>query len=119
MQKFNFSYDKNNDDLFLFNPKSKSKGSVELGDIIFDYNNKKEFVGIQIMHASKLIKDMTGENVQTIKQVLNNLKDCKVEAKVKGNPVIIKIFLISKLKEISPVLSVPTIWESSPALAYA
>jgi len=118
MQKFNFSYDKENDDLFLFNPKSKSKGSVEIGDIIFDYNNKKEFVGIQIMHASKLIKDMTGENIQTIKQVLSNLKDCKIEAKVKGNLIIARIFLISKLKEISPVISVPSIRESSPALAY-
>jgi len=119
MQKFNFSYDKDNDDLFLANPKSKSKGSIEIGDIIFDYNNKKEFVGIQIIHASNLIRDITEENIQTIKQVLNGLKDCKVEAKVKRNLIIVKIVLISKLKEISPVISIPSIRESSPALAYA
>lgn len=119
MQKFNFSYDEDNDDLFLSNPKSKSKGSIEIGDIIFDYNNKKEFVGIQIIHASNLIRDITEENIQTIKQVLNGLKDCKVEAKVKRNLIIVKIVLISKLKEISPVISIPSIRESSPALAYA
>ncbi len=42
MQKFNFSYDKENDDLFLFSPKSKSKGSIDLGQIVLDFNNKKE-----------------------------------------------------------------------------
>ena len=118
MQKFNFSYDKDNDDLFLFSPKSKSKGSVELGDIIFDYNTKKEFVGLQMMHASKLIKDMTGDNIQTIKQVLINLEDCKIEAKVRGNLIIVRIFLISGLKELSPVLPIPSVRESSPALVY-
>ena len=119
MSKFNFSYDKENDNLFLFNPKSKSKGSVELGNIIFDYNSKKEFVGIQLMNASKLIKDMSGENSSVTKEVLNNLKECRVESKVKNNLLIVKIFLMSKIKEISSVISVPSIREPSPALAYA
>ena len=119
MQKFNFSYDRKNDDLFLFKPDSKSKGSVELGDLILDYNNKKEFVGIQILHASRLIKDLTDENLNAIKEVLNDLKECKVEVKSKNNLLIIKIFLLSKLKEVSPVISVPRIIRSSPALAYA
>ena len=59
MRKFNFSYDKENDDLLLFNPKSKSKGSVELGNIILDYGKNREFVGMQIMNASNTIKDIT------------------------------------------------------------
>ena len=100
MQKFNFSYDKENDDLFLFNPKSKSKGSVELGDIIFDFNSKKEFVGMQIMNASKIIKDMTTETANSIKELLNNLKECKVDVKSKNNLLIIKLNLLSKLKEV-------------------
>ncbi|MBD3361480.1 DUF2283 domain-containing protein [Candidatus Woesearchaeota archaeon] len=53
MKKFNFSYDKENDDLFLYNHNSKSAGSVEVGDIILDFNNKKELVGIQINKASE------------------------------------------------------------------
>lgn len=119
MQKFKFSYDKKNDDLFLFNPKSKSKGSVELGDFVLDFNNKKELVGIQIMNASKLLKDIVAENMSTIKQVLNNLNACKVDVKPKGNILIIKIYLLSQLKEITPIISMPSIQESSPALAYA
>ncbi|PIY60089.1 hypothetical protein COY95_03610 [Candidatus Woesearchaeota archaeon CG_4_10_14_0_8_um_filter_47_5] len=118
MQKFNFSYDKENDDLLVFNPRFKSRGSVELGNIIFDYNNKKEFVGMQIMKASKMIKDMTNENTKVIKEVLNNLKECKVDARQQNNLLIVKIFLLSKLKEVSPVISVPSVIEPSPALVY-
>jgi uncharacterized protein YuzE len=119
MQRFNFSYDRESDDLFLFNPKSKSKGSVELGNIIFDYNNKKEFVGIQVMKASKMIKDLTNEKINMVKKVLNSLKSCKVDVKKKNNLLIIKIYLLSELKNISPVISIPRIAKSSPALAYA
>ena len=119
MQKFNFNYDKENDDLFLFNPKSKSKGSIELGDLILDYNSKKEFVGMQIMNASKLIKDLVDQDESSVKKILNNLKDCKLDVKVKNNLLIIKVYLFGKVKEISPIISVPNITESSPALAAA
>ena len=118
-QKFNFSYDKENDDLLLFNPKSKSKGSVEMGNIIFDYNNKREFVGIQIMNASKMIKEMSDGNSNNVKEVLNNLRKCKVETIQQDGLLIVKIHLLSKLNEIAPVISIPSISESSPALAYA
>ncbi|MBU1199892.1 MAG: DUF2283 domain-containing protein [Nanoarchaeota archaeon] len=119
MQKLNFSYDKENDDLFLYNPNSKSKGSIELGDIILDFNNKKELAGIQMMNASKLIKEMMSENTNGIKSVLNDLQECKVDVKVKGNLLIIKIYLLSRMKELTPIISIPNIKEKSPALAYA
>lgn len=119
MQRFNFSYDKENDDLFLFNPKSKSKGSVELGYFIFDYNNKKELVGLQIMNASRLIKDVSNEKEpKIIKEVLDNLIDCGLDIKIKNNLMVIKVYLSSKINRISPVLSMPRIQKMSPALAY-
>jgi uncharacterized protein YuzE len=119
MQKFNFSYDKENDDLFIFNPKSKSRGSVELGNIILDFNAKKELVGIQIMDASNIIADIINEkSYSLVKKLLSNLKSCRVDIKPKGNFLIVKIFLMSKVKEISPVLPLPSIKETSPALAY-
>ena len=119
MRKFNFSYDKENDDLFLFISRSKSKGSVELGNVVLDFNNKKELVGLQIMNASKLFKDILSDNVNGIKSVLRNLKECKIDAKLKRNIMIIKIFLVSEKREIAPVMQVPTISRSSPSLAYA
>jgi len=119
MQKFNFSYDSENDDLFLFSNKSKSKGSVEMGDFIFDYNAKAELVGIQIMHASKILNEFVEEKSIEISKLLNNLINCKADIKIKNNLLIVKLYLLSKIKEISPVLSVPSITHSSPALLYS
>ncbi|MBN1156006.1 DUF2283 domain-containing protein [Candidatus Woesearchaeota archaeon] len=119
MQKYNFSYDQENDDLFLYNPNSKSKGSIELGDLIFDFNSKKEFVGIQIMNASKLLKNLIDEKTISIKSILSELKDCRIQVKQESNILILKMYLISKSTEIVPILTVPQIRESSPALAYA
>ena len=119
MQKFNFSYDKENDDLFLYNSKSKSRGSVELGNLIFDYSSKKELVGLQMLNASKTIKNLVGKDMITIKKLMNNLKECKIDIKTENNLMIIKIYLLSDTAEISPVISIPRIIETSPALAYA
>jgi len=117
MKNYKFSYDKEFDDLLIFDSNSKSKGSVELGDIILDFNSKKEFVGIQLVNASKILKDISGE--VDIDTVLKHLKECKVQTINKNNFLIIKILLTSDTKQISSVLSVPNITESSPALAYA
>ncbi|MBU0461803.1 MAG: DUF2283 domain-containing protein [Nanoarchaeota archaeon] len=119
MPKFNFSYDKEQDDLFLSSPKSKSKGSVEIGDIILDFNGKKELIGIQVMHASKLMKDITAENISTstIKNILSSIDKCLVEVKPHSNLLVIKLHIFSDVKDISSVINVPAITESSPVLA--
>ena len=116
MRRFKFSYDEENDDLFLYNP--KSKGGVELGDIVLDFNNKKELVGLQMMNASRFLKEIMGESISRIRSVLMDLRECKVGVKVKGNLLIIKVYLFSRIKELSPVISVPNIRKTSPALAY-
>ena len=118
MQKYNFSYDKENDDLFLFKPNSKSKGSIELGNLIFDFNSRKEFVGLEIMSASKMLKNMINERT-SIKSILSELRDCRIEVKQDNNILIVKMLLVSKIKEIAPILTVPQIRESSPAIACA
>ncbi len=70
-----------------------------------------------MMGASELIKDLSTDNVSRSKNLLNDLKKCSVDIKVKGKLLIIKIFLNSQSKEISSIISVPYIFESSPALA--
>jgi len=113
MQDYNFSYDKENDDLFMHKPDSKSKGSIEWGNFIFDFNSKKELVGVQILDASEVIGDIVDSSV---KEVLVNLVSCGVEIKPQNNILIIKIHLKSSSKEISPVISVPNLKERSKAL---
>ncbi len=117
MRKFNHSYDSENDDLFLFRPDSKSKGSVEIGDFVLDFDSKNELVGFQVMNASKSIKDMVDSDVASVRKLLSNLTGCKLEAKSKGNALIIKFILVSGKEELMPVFCLPSIKESSPALA--
>src|SRR3989338_5675685 len=119
MQKYNFSYDKEQDDLFVYSPRSKSKGSVELGNLVFDYNSKKEFVGLQIARASKMTPQLSDMGAADIKEILSSLTGCKVEAKVQNNLLSIKLLLIGKTKEVYSKITAPVIRESSPAVAYA
>lgn len=119
LQKFKFSYDKENDDLFLYNQGAKSRGSVEFGDLIFDYNTKKELVGVQIINASKYIKEFTGKSLADIKRVLGNLSNCKLELKKQNKFIFVKLFLSSRTEEVNPVIPLPKIESRSPALAYA
>jgi len=118
MRKYKFSYDADNDALFIYHPRSRSKGGVECGQMIIDFNNKKEFVGIQLIGASGIIKDLLGEK-QSVDEVLSNLIDCRISEQRRGNMLLLRIVLSSKKKEIAPVLLIPSILESSPALAFA
>ncbi|MBN2052036.1 DUF2283 domain-containing protein [Candidatus Woesearchaeota archaeon] len=119
MQKDKFSYDPDNDDLLVYKAGAKSSGSVALGDIILDYDSKKELVGLQLRNASKIIRDFVNKSHEEVESVLAHLESCKLDVKAKNNLVIIRLTLIGLKNELSPVFSVPRIEESSPALAYA
>jgi len=96
--KMKFSYEQKTDDLFIFNPKEKSKGSIEMGDIILDFNNKKELVGIQIMNASKFTVS---------KKVLSKLKECSFNIQKQKQWSIIRLKLLGEDILIEPLISVP------------
>lgn len=117
MRNFNHSYDAENDELFLFRPDTKSKGSVEIGDFVLDFDSKNGLVGFQVMNASKSIKDMVDSDIVSVRKLLSNLTECRLEAKSKGNALIIKFVLVSGNDELMPVFCLPSIKESSPALA--
>lgn len=112
-----FDYDEKNDDLFLYDSKSKSKGSVELGDLILDFDSKKNLVGIQFLNASIFIKKFSDKSV-FVKQMLLSLTSCKFDAEQNNGFFIVKVVLESKYEKICPVFSFPSIKESSPAVAF-
>lgn len=121
MQEFKSDYDKENDDLFLYNPKSKSRASIEIGDIILDFDKNKTLSAIEIMNATKFIKSFLIDDKITIdKESLANLITCRVDTKVQDNLLLVKIVLLMKFnKQIPLVLSIPRITRSSPALSAA
>jgi hypothetical protein len=71
------------------------------------------------MNASKVIKDLSELSTDIIREVLLNLQKCKIDAKTKNNILIVRIYLFSKRKEITSVITLPSITETSPSLAYA
>ena len=119
LRKFNFDYDFDNDSLFLFDPKSKSKASIELDDFIIDFNSRKEVSAIELLNASSFFKGVDLEGKTIDKQLLKEIQDCKIELTPKSNFIMIKFLLLFKSKKLltTPVF-IPTINESSPAVAY-
>jgi uncharacterized protein YuzE len=114
MPKFEFSYDKENDDLFLYKKGSKSKGSIELGDLILDFDSK-DMVAVEFVGASHFISDFLGEKIP--KGLLENLKECRIDV-LRRAPLIIRVVLLAE-KKLEVKLVVPEVIEKSPALLYA
>ncbi len=119
MRKFNFDYDFENDSLFLYDSKSKSKASVEMDDIIIDFNSKKEVSAVELLNASGFFAEMAFEGEKTIdKDVLADIKECKVDVVAKDSFLVIKLLLVfGSRRTLATPLLVPAIRESSPAVA--
>lgn len=119
LRKFNFDYDSENDSLFIYDPDTKSKGSVEMDDFIIDFNVKKDISGIELLNASVFLENLEiEERKMNIKEALKHIEECKVEIIQKDNFYVIKFVLLfdSKQKLATPLV-IPTLKESSPALA--
>ena len=86
------------------------RGEVKVFRKLIDTSPEKTFGGHHITNE---------RNSSLVKNLLNNLQSCKVNIKPRNNLLIVKMFLTSKIKDISPVLPIPNINETSPALAYA
>ncbi len=118
-QNFAVDYDSENDSLFLYNPKSKSKGAIEFGDIILDFNNKKELVAIEILNASRWLADTLDEDESQAKATLEQLKKTgRISSSRVGSWLKIRFILFWNEKEITDVLSVPAVHTTSPALVH-
>ena len=116
MKTFNFSYDRANDDLFLHSSLSKSAGSIEMGDLIVDYNSEKELVGIQLLHASTLLQELAGKTAKSIQTVLSTLKRCPFSIKKTNGLLFVKVCFESDTGELHSVFSLPNLQEMSPAV---
>ncbi len=114
IKKYKFDYDYENDDLFLYNPTKKSKGSVEFDNLIIDYNSAFEITAIEIMEASKFFKDIS--DIRITKKLLKEITDCRVEFKKKGSFTLIKFQLtFTNHESLMTPMIVPAI-NDSPAI---
>jgi len=52
MKNFNFNYDSENDNLFVYLEGKKSEGAVELGNVILDFDDNYNLVAMQILNVT-------------------------------------------------------------------
>ncbi len=109
MEKFNFSYDSENDDLFVYLEGKKSAGAIELGNFILDFDEEGNLAAMQILNVSEVLSKMIE---------ISKIKEIKMEIVNFRNMDAIK-FSISdnKIEEKTSIL-IPHIREKSPVLIY-
>ncbi len=115
MQKFQFDYDSAHDDLFIYKKDSKSEGGVEVGRILLDFNKKDGLVGIEFPDATGFLASSTGLTKKAVRNIIQNLKECKVELDVWRNSVVTirVLFLSERNGQVLWNFSVPKLSEES------
>ena len=118
MPKFEFDYDRENDSLFVFRKGAKSKSSIELGNLIYDFDDNDLLAGVEILSAADTLTGLVNHNVD--EKLLLSIKSTEVETKTVGNLLMIRIKIgfnqeVLKKELIAPI-QVPNIKTRSPAL---
>jgi len=113
MEKFNFSYDQENDDLFIYLEGIKSAGSVELGNFVFDFDKSENLVAIQIFDASRVLSKLLKKIAE-----LSKIKEFRADITNFKNMSIIRLEVSTETNKEEIVMPILRIKEKSPALSY-
>lgn len=112
MEKFNFSYDSENDDLFVYLDGKKSAGAVEVGDFILDFDEKGSLVAMEITNTSQVLNKILSQVIE-----LNKIQEIKVEIINFRNMNAIKFLVKSENFQETANILIPHIKERSPVLS--
>jgi len=88
---FSVDYDSNEDTLFIYSKKGKTKESIEVSeDIIIDLDKEGDLVGVEVFDAFKFLKTL---NKNVTQEMLSSLKEARLNLiKYKGYIIIEVIF---------------------------
>lgn len=119
-RKFEFSYNSEEDDLFLFRAGAKSAGAVEMGPIVLDMDRSGKIIAIEFMNAREYLASSTGIPTARMGEILNSLSGCEVDTKSWRNSLLlVRLVLLSGEKEVTWNFSVPRMHEASPVSSCA
>lgn len=113
MEKFNFNYDSENDDLFVYLKGKKSSGAIELGNFVLDFDEKESLVAIQILNVSEVFAKLLTKIIK-----INELKQIEVNMIDFRNMDAIKFKVITDNAEETANILIPHIREKSPVLSH-
>ena len=113
MQNFKYSYDEENDDLFLYLENSKSYGAIELGNFIFDLDENKNIIAMQILDASQVLSKLLSNLVQ-----LNQIKEIRIGTNNFRNMRAVKMLLTTSSGKSEGVIALPDLDFESPVNSF-
>lgn len=113
MREFKIDYDNVNDSLFVYIDGLKSKGAVEIGNLVLDFDKKNSLVAIEIFNASEVFGFVLSKMVE-----LNKLKMFKADIVNIRNMAGIKFSISDGKTEEQSSFLIPRKIENSPALSY-
>lgn len=111
MENFKFSYDSENDDLFMYLEGEISKGAVELGNFILDFDDKGNLVAMQILNVSEVISKILSKIIK-----ISELKEVKMNIINFRNMDAIKFYISDGINKETTNILIPHIREKSPVL---
>ena len=111
MKDFNFSYDEENDDLFIYLEGKKSAGAVEVGDFVIDFDDDENLVAVEIINASEVLSKLVSKVVS-----LSNIKSIQLNIiKFRNmNAVDMQVQFGDRIERVQLIL--PVIRKRSPVL---
>ena len=117
MRKFKWSYNSEDDILYIFDPKKKSKESIEIEeDIVIDIDKDNNLVGLEIFYANDFFKAMDKDFP---KKILNEVNEVNLDFGNYRNYIIIKLLIPYNKKVIEEKLPpIPIKKYESPILKY-
>ena len=113
MEKFDFSYDKENDDLFVYLKGKKSAGAIELGNFILDFDSNGNLVAMQILNVSDVFSKILSEMIE-----VSGIKEIKIEIINFRNMDAIRFSISDNKREEKTSILIPHIKYKSPILEY-
>ena len=113
MERFNFDYDSENDDLFVYLEGKKSAGAVELGNVILDFDSNYNLVAMQILNTSEFFSKIFSKMIE-----ISKIKEIKMEIINFRNIDAIKFSISDNKTEEKANILMPHIKEKSPVLQY-
>lgn len=113
MESFNFDYDKENDDLFVYLQGRQSSGAIELGNFILDFDEKGNLVAMQILRASEVLTKILSKIIEASK-----ITGIQIEIINFRNMDAIRFKIIIGEQEENANILIPHIRERSPVLEH-
>lgn len=106
--KYEFEYDKSLDTLTIHKD-GPAHGSARIGEIILDFNNDKQIIGVEVLNPDKLLG--------ITKKLLSNLSDARIMTRQRGNCVYVYLVLKIKSEDKARVLPLPLGFEQTNSRA--